>query len=105
MELWLSVQLQSALPLQTSQRKIKNTQAVSYTHLNKCCPDGRLFSHSDFPVVLHINPSVIRCVDVYKRQSYIRQLPELPDAFICANDFVAMDLIKALKQCGLSRCV
>lgn len=34
--------------------------------------------------------------------SYIRQLPELPDAFICANDFVAMDLIKALKQCGLS---
>ncbi|MEY8534807.1 LacI family DNA-binding transcriptional regulator [Blautia pseudococcoides] len=34
--------------------------------------------------------------------SHIKQLPELPDAFICANDFVAMDLMKALKKCGLS---
>lgn len=34
--------------------------------------------------------------------SVLRQLSELPDVFVCANDFIAMDLINALKQCGLS---
>ena len=32
----------------------------------------------------------------------IAQLPVLPDAFICANDFIAIDVIKALKHNNLS---
>ncbi|MGL6201638.1 MAG: LacI family DNA-binding transcriptional regulator [Lachnospiraceae bacterium] len=30
----------------------------------------------------------------------IFSLPKLPDAFICANDFVAIDLLKALRKCS-----
>jgi LacI family transcriptional regulator len=32
----------------------------------------------------------------------IRALKELPDLFICANDFIAIDLINCLKQMGKS---
>lgn len=32
--------------------------------------------------------------------SQIYSLPKLPDAFICANDFVAIDLLKALRKCN-----
>lgn len=31
----------------------------------------------------------------------IKTLQNLPDAFVCANDFVAIDLIRALKKCSL----
>lgn len=32
----------------------------------------------------------------------IKELPELPDAFICANDFIAINLIAALKSINIS---
>ena len=32
----------------------------------------------------------------------LRQFKTMPDAFICANDFIAMDLIKALNELGYS---
>ena len=32
----------------------------------------------------------------------LKQLDELPDAFVCANDFIAIRLMKALKSSGLS---
>ena len=31
----------------------------------------------------------------------VAALPSLPDAIICANDFVAIDLMKVLKECGI----
>ena len=34
--------------------------------------------------------------------SRIRELKELPEVFICANDFVAMDLMNSVKSIGLS---
>jgi len=33
--------------------------------------------------------------------SFIKQIQPLPDVFICANDFVAIDLIKAMKKCNI----
>lgn len=32
----------------------------------------------------------------------IRRMPQLPDVFVCANDFIAVDLIRTLKKCGLN---
>lgn len=32
----------------------------------------------------------------------IRAMPDIPDAFLCANDFLAMSMLPALKQMGLS---
>lgn len=32
----------------------------------------------------------------------LRKMPELPDAFICANDFIAISLMTALKQMGVA---
>ena len=32
----------------------------------------------------------------------LREMPELPDAFVCANDFIAIHLMTALKQRGMS---
>lgn len=32
----------------------------------------------------------------------IRQTLQLPEVFVCANDFVAIDLIRTLKKCGFS---
>lgn len=32
----------------------------------------------------------------------IREMPDLPDAFICANDFIAIHLMTTLKQLGIS---
>lgn len=32
----------------------------------------------------------------------IREMPELPDAFVCANDFIAIHLMTALKQLGMA---
>lgn len=32
----------------------------------------------------------------------IRRTIQLPDVFVCANDFIAIDLIRALKKCGIS---
>lgn len=32
----------------------------------------------------------------------IRRFKTMPDAFVCANDFVAMDLVKALNELGYS---
>ena len=32
----------------------------------------------------------------------IRQLKTLPDVFICANDFIAIDTLYALKELGYS---
>ena len=32
----------------------------------------------------------------------IRRTLQLPEVFVCANDFVAVDLIRALKKCGLN---
>lgn len=37
-----------------------------------------------------------------KLVSFVRQIQNLPDVFICANDFVAIDLIRALKKCNIS---
>ena len=31
----------------------------------------------------------------------IRRTLQLPEVFVCANDFVAIDLIRALKKCGV----
>lgn len=42
---------------------------------------------------------------LYKDPSWLceklRQMPQLPDAFICANDFIAIQLMAAVKQLGL----
>ena len=35
-------------------------------------------------------------------QETIRRTLQLPEVFVCANDFVAVDLIRALKKCGLN---
>lgn len=32
----------------------------------------------------------------------VKQMSQLPDVFVCANDFVAIDLIRALKKCGIA---
>lgn len=32
----------------------------------------------------------------------LRELPELPEVFVCANDFIAIHLISALRRMGLS---
>lgn len=32
----------------------------------------------------------------------IRRFKTMPEAFVCANDFVAMDLVKALNELGYS---
>ena len=34
--------------------------------------------------------------------SQLNDMPEMPDAFVCANDFIAISLMAALKQKGLS---
>ncbi|MCH4193267.1 MAG: LacI family DNA-binding transcriptional regulator [Butyrivibrio sp.] len=34
--------------------------------------------------------------------SKLKALPHLPDVFICANDYIAVDMIRALKSMGLS---
>ena len=40
-------------------------------------------------------------VDIVELVAYLRQMPRLPEVFICANDFVCIDLIKALKILSL----
>lgn len=52
----------------------------------KCCilePDGLGYHNSD-AIALRL-----------------RSMPELPDAFVCANDFIAIDLMRVLKSMGL----
>lgn len=43
---------------------------------------------------------VIQPASQMEYRKAIASMPELPDVFACANDFVALDLIQALEECG-----
>ena len=40
--------------------------------------------------------------DAKTLEETVRRTLQLPEVFICANDFVAIDLIRALKKCGIN---
>ena len=40
--------------------------------------------------------------DAQTLRETIRRTLQLPEVFVCANDFVAIDLIRALKKCGVN---
>lgn len=40
--------------------------------------------------------------DSHVLEETIRRTPQLPEVFVCANDFVAIDLIRTLKKCGIN---
>lgn len=61
----------------------------------------------DSNIPININNSIIEednnpYDNVQWLSDKIAQLPVLPDAFICANDFIAIDVIKALKYNNIS---
>ena len=58
---------------------------------------------------LSMDPSMCICdpddspyFDVEWVQSKLKAMPKLPDAFFCANDFLAIQVITALKQMGIA---
>lgn len=40
--------------------------------------------------------------DANTLEETVRRTFQLPDVFVCANDFIAIDLIRALKKCGIN---
>lgn len=40
--------------------------------------------------------------DTKMLEQIVRRTPQLPDVFVCANDFIAIDLIRVLKKCGIN---
>ena len=62
-------------------------QAAQYEPDKACCilaEDGVQYSKTDWMI------------------AQLRQMPKLPDAFVCANDYLAVQVILALKKMGLS---
>ena len=69
----------------------------------------RYMAYKDAMEYLGLTEGLSTCAMPSGQQNYpvslyetIRRFKTMPDAFVCANDFVAMDLVKALNELGYS---
>ena len=69
----------------------------------------RYMAYKDAVEYLGLTEGLSTCAMPSGQQNYpvslyetIRRFKTMPDAFVCANDFVAMDLVKALNELGYS---
>lgn len=69
----------------------------------------RYMAYKDAVEYFGLTEGLSTCAMPFGQQNYpvslyetIRRFKTMPDAFVCANDFVAMDLVKALNELGYS---
>ncbi len=75
-----------------------------YAHTNSDRLSGFHNAHLEKGIVFNPRYSLIRSINMnsyyHEISAFIDLLPELPDAFVCASDFVAHYVLRRLKECG-----